>query len=546
MKLLSLLVLLASCLPSLGQIWGSFSDLTYMNQRAAAAGGGGISCDTSNLWVYPVLQQQLVDNDYATWTSAEWIHQKIHNTSASAVTVKKARFKFQVGGATANAYVFVRTNTVTSAVPNVGGYASNTIPVTGAWEWYDFVFAAADAPTIPANTDFFLGLKYDTATSASYNQSGVNTYETTDYGNLHNTDNFPINKDATFEVYVCASASVACTSSNLFLQIITGSVSASAGADGDFAAQKIKNNSLVPITIMRLSMGTQTNNGSGPPIWTGYVRDNPDFAAGSTYGSASISTNRMRPGVGQVDFFWTAGTEPVIPPLTDFYVGWKVNYNGASAGSVSTRYEDFTAGGSYIDTNYRAYLNGANFGGVTTRDYADIDIWACYERPNCTGSNLWSSPILQQQLTVSGDLNMTFNSAYYGQMVRNTSSSAVMIKKLRFGLVSSGVNVDTRAACTQTGDWHYGQQYGGFSDVVNIPAGMSAQLVDYVWPVGFEPIIPPNTDFVIGVFPFANNQVRVNLNGAGGGTSYQTTAWNYKSGGFVDAFDTQFEVWICQ
>jgi len=294
-------------------------------------------------------------------------------------------------------------------------------------------------------------------------------------------------------------------------------------------------------------MGTQTNNSSGPPIWTGYVRDNPDLGAGSTYGSASVTTNVMRAGSGVVDLNWADGTEPVIPALTDFYIGNSINFNGGSGNVTSGRYEAVAGGISYIDTSYHAYLNGADYGGVTTRDLADINIWACFDHTACPSSNLWSSPINQQQLTVDNSRNMTFLSGgVYGQQIRNTSSSTVLIKKVRIGVESSGVATDTRAVVTTTGNYSYGMIYGGFSDVVNIGAGSPAALRDYIFPDMLEPIIPPNTDFVIGIFPFANNQTRIELNSAGGGTSYQTTTWNYVVNGSQDTFDVQFEVWICQ
>jgi len=340
-----------------------------------------------------------------------------------------------------------------------------------------------------------------------------------------------------------AAAAAGCTESNLFLHIDTPLGSSSTIPDGAFMSQKIKNLSDVQVTIKRLTWPIQTNDAAGPPTWTAYVRDNPDFGAGTTYGSASISTNRSRTGVAYADFIWAAGTEPTVPAATDFYIGVKVAENGAS---TAQPYDAVAGGTYYVDTSYRAYEDGADFGGVTTRDIG-MDIWGCYDRPSCTDSNLWSSPINQQQLVTNNDRNMTFGAGVlYGQRIRNTSGSTVMIKKLSIGLQSSGVTTDARAACTSSGSYQIGNQYGYFSQVVSIPAGMPAQLVDFVWDAGYEPIIPPNTDFMIGVFPFANNQMRINLNSAGGGTSYETTSWNYQVGDSADTFDVQFELYICQ
>ena len=334
-----------------------------------------------------------------------------------------------------------------------------------------------------------------------------------------------------------------CSTPYLFLHIDTPLGSSGSIADGTFMAQKIKNVSDVDVTIKRLSWPIQTNNGAGPPVWTGYVRTSPDMGAGSTYGSASVTTNRSRTGTMFVDLNWAAGTEPVVPAGTDFYIGASVALNGAS---VSQPYDVVGGGVTYVDTTYALYENGALFGSVNTRDVG-LDIFGCFDRPTCTSSNLWSSPISQSQTATDNDRNLAYSTDIYRQKIHNTSGSKVMIKKFRVGLQSTSIgDVDVRAVVNSSGNYQQGNQYGFFSQVVTIPNGMASQFVDILWDDGFEPIIPANTDFYIGIFPFANNRARINVRDSS--TSYETSSWNYGQGGPAgdEGRDMQFEVYICQ
>lgn len=338
-----------------------------------------------------------------------------------------------------------------------------------------------------------------------------------------------------------ASAAMSCYPSNMFLQILSNGSSSLSGSDGDFDCQKIKNDSIVPITIKRITIWGQTNDASGPPVWQGWVQSSPTFGIG-VYGSGSITTNLLREGQYE-DFFWAPGTEPVIPALTDFYVGSKITYKvGQTANSCSQRYwGPHTGGTGYVDTNYIAYRNGSPFNGTLTHDFP-LEIYACFTRPTCVTSNLWSSPINQQQL-LHGNYNNMAVISVGGNRIHNTSSSQVLIKKIRLYMESQGTGaVSMRAIACSGGELFFGQMYGGLSQTISIPNGFS-NFQDYVWDDGMEPIIPPNTDFYIGAYPFASNLVMIQWQNA---NVYETTAYAYILGGFVTTGgDAAFEVYIC-
>ena len=161
----------------------------------------------------------------------------------------------------------------------------------------------------------------------------------------------------------------------------------------------------------------------------------------------------------------------------------------------------------------------------------------------CTTSNLWSSPINQQQLTDAAFSNAGEGS-FYCQKIRNTSGSAVKIKKFRYKTQSQGVGdvsvyAMARTASTAAG----GTQYGNNSGSIVVPSGQAAQFQEFIFSEGDEPEIPANTDFFIGMVAAASNLVM----------SRRTSTDLYESGDYCfytegSQFltrDAVFEIYIC-
>jgi len=162
---------------------------------------------------------------------------------------------------------------------------------------------------------------------------------------------------------------------------------------------------------------------------------------------------------------------------------------------------------------------------------------------DCITSNLWSSPINQQQLTDAAYSNVAV-SAFHCQKIRNTSGSVVKIKKLRYKTQSQGtgdvsVYAMARTASTRVG----GTQYGNNSGSIVVPSGQAAQFQEFIFSEGDEPEIPANTDFFIGMVAAASNLVM----------SRRTSTDLYESGDYcfyvegVQSLtrDAVFEIYIC-
>lgn len=164
---------------------------------------------TSNLWTSPILQQQ-TNTGSAHGIYQNVGHQKIKNTSSINVKIKNIRFRVGEGaGSSVNvfAYVLIRPYSAIP-IPDLGGYSStNTLTSFQATAWRDFVFANADVPTIPANTDFWIVMQATGAGQGNMDYAtgtGGTNYQNTAYSKNGSTSYNAANDfDFAFEIYTC-------------------------------------------------------------------------------------------------------------------------------------------------------------------------------------------------------------------------------------------------------------------------------------------------------------------------------------------------------
>lgn len=194
------------------QSWGQVAfTLTDQPMLKSATVSGGFDCTSPTLWTSPILQQQTNDNDFANFAKASWRKQHMKNTSSVDVKIKKISLKMgEVAGVQCSAWMFVeKTNQAVAPVPDLGSYSgTNTIAASAPIAWVDFTFTDANAPVIPANTDFFWVLRFDSSGAGSIRNrrgttAGGTFYIDDTYAGQDNADVSSSSVDWCFEVYIC-------------------------------------------------------------------------------------------------------------------------------------------------------------------------------------------------------------------------------------------------------------------------------------------------------------------------------------------------------
>jgi len=173
------------------------------------------------------------------------------------------------------------------------------------------------------------------------------------------------------------------------------------------------------------------------------------------------------------------------------------------------------------------------------RDDALFQLYSCQDPPpSCSSSNLWASPILQQQTTAGN----YFAYSWACQKIKNTSSTNVTISKVKFYVAeNNGLSKTMWVRVRNNSDTSAGSDYGSTS-ITNTASLYSLNWYSFTW-ITNNPVIPANTDFYIGLQQPGLAYLAPQCGTVSGGTYYQGTSYYWIQAGAND--DMCFEIWIC-